>query len=365
MKKSLVIIAAVVSVLAIAGVLAIILPDDDPGIDPQAAQPLNLDQNRNAPPPSDTAEIVERVLPSVVNVRVRSVEFNPFLGDTEAGGQGSGVIVDDKGVIVTNFHVVRGAVDVDVIVQGGDKVEGTVVGAAPEHDLAVIKVEADDLAPIEIGSAEALQLGDDVVAIGFPLGLGGPTVTKGILSGTGRSIQPEGGPARGLTGVLQTDAAINPGNSGGALVDANGRLIGINTAAAGAGSAENIGFAISIDDALPVIEEIVSEPPSGRVWMGVNISVPLTAEVAAQLDLPVTSGVLVSGTYSGTPAEEARIGQGDVIVAIDGERVADAEDLSEILSARDPGDEIEVRLVNASGERTVAVTLEQRPEVFE
>jgi serine protease Do len=99
--------------------------------------------------------------------------------------------------------------------------------------------------------------------------------------------------------------------------------------------------------------------------MGVNISVPLTAEVAAQLDLPVTSGVLVSGTYSGTPAEEAGIGQGDVIVAIDGEQVADAEDLSEILSARDPGDEIEVRLVNASGERTVTLTLEQRPEVFE
>jgi serine protease Do len=363
MKKILVAAVVVLSLALYGWSLVALSQEDQPSKSTAPVSPVELEQSSEPPPPSDTAEMVERVLPSVVNVRVRSVNFDPLLGESQGRGQGSGVIIDSSGVIVTNFHVVRGAVDVKVIVKGGRSIDGTVVGAAPEKDLAVIKVEAGDLDPIEIGSSEELRLGDEVVAIGFPLGLGGPSVTKGILSAKNRAIQPQGGFP--LEDTLQTDAAINPGNSGGALVDANGRLVGINTAAAGPAAAENVGFAIAIDSALPVIEEILNEPAEDRAWMGIDISTPLTPEIAAQLGIPVSSGVLVSGTFSGSPAEAAGITHGDVIVAIDGEPVEDNQDLSEILSGRDPGDEIEVMLVNPEGERTVDLTLDQRPSTFD
>lgn len=328
-----------------------------------AVEPVDLKQSSKRPPPSDTAEMIEAVLPSVVNVRVRSVTFDPFGGQRPAQGQGSGVVIDSGGIIVTNFHVVRTAVEVRVAFSDGRTLEGRVIGAAPEHDLAVIKVDAQDLDPIELGKSESLRLGDDVVAVGFPLGLGGgATVTKGIVSSTGRTIEPQGGVRLG--GVLQTDAAINPGNSGGALVDASGRLVGINTAAAGAAAAENVGFAIAIDSALPVIEEILSEPAEERAWLGVDIHIPLTPSVAAELDLPVSEGALVSGTFDGSPAGEAGIEAGDVIVAIDGEQVVNNNALTEILADRDPGDEIEIRLVGPDGDRTVTVVLEQRPPAF-
>jgi len=198
----------------------------------------------------DGAVVVERVLPGVVNVRVEA------LGRS---GAGSGVVIDREGTILTNNHVVAGASEVTVVFNDGrhdEPLRGEVVGTAPERDLAVIRVDADDLTPVELGRSGDLSLGDPVLALGFPLGLG-PTVTQGIVSGLERTIEPSGGPR--LEGLLQTDAAINPGNSGGALVDAAGRLIGINTAAAG--FAENIGFAIAIDQAQPVVEEILNQPP--------------------------------------------------------------------------------------------------------
>jgi S1-C subfamily serine protease len=326
-------------------------------------EPVQLEQSTESPPPSDTADVIEDVLPSVVNVRVRSVTFDPLGGEQQSQGQGSGVIIDADGIIVTNFHVVRTAVDVNVAFSDGRNLDGRVIGAAPERDLAVIKVEGDDMDPIDIGNSEALRLGDEVVALGFPLGLGGgATVTKGIVSSTSRTIQPQGGVRLG--GVLQTDAAINPGNSGGALVDGNGRLVGINTAAAGAGAAENVGFAISIDSAIPVIEEIISEPPEERAWLGVDIHIPLTPGVAAQLDLPVEQGALVSGTFDDSPAEQAGIEAGEVIVSIDGQPVISNNDLGEILAELDPGDEIDIELVGPEGERTVTVELDQRPPEF-
>jgi S1-C subfamily serine protease len=325
---------------------------------------VDLEQNDTAAPPSDTAQVVQTVLPSVVNVRVQSVQVDPF-GDAETlRGQGSGVVIDADGVIVTNFHVISGATEVQVVLQDGRELTGTVVGGAPENDIAVIKVDAENLDPIGLGKSSNLRLGDDVVAVGFPLALGdSATVTKGIVSATGRTIEPEGAQAA-LTGVIQTDAAINPGNSGGALVDMNGRLVGINSAAAGAATAENIGFAIPVDEALSVVRDILSEPQDQQAWMGVSI-LDLTPEAAAQLSLDTTEGVLVAGTFNGSPAEDAGMQEGDVIVAIDGTDTADTGDLADVLDDKDPGDTIEVQLIGSGGERTVQVELAQRPAQFE
>jgi S1-C subfamily serine protease len=233
---------------------------------------VDLQQLDVESPHSSVADMIEEVLPTVVNVRVTSVGFDPLGEPEEQKGQGSGVVIDEAGIILTNNHVVAGSSDVSVVFNDDHgTMEGTVIGTAPEKDLAVIEVDADDLTAIDLGRSSSLRLGDEVVAIGFPLGLGGPTVTKGIISALERNITVSGDFEERLEGLLQTDAAINPGNSGGALVDLAGNLVGINTAAAQAGAAENIGFAIPMDGALPIVEEILSEPPEERAWLGVQI----------------------------------------------------------------------------------------------
>ncbi len=178
------------------------------------------------------------------------------------------MILRRDGLILTNNHVVEGSTGVSVSFNDDvheTPLDGTVIGTAPERDLAVIRVDADDLVPVELARSSALRLGDVVIAIGFPLGLGGPTVTSGIVSGLDRTIEGRNGD---LTGLLQTDAAINPGNSGGPLVDRSGRLVGINTAGIRQSDTENIGFAIAIDEALPVIERISEGPVADRGLAG-------------------------------------------------------------------------------------------------
>ncbi len=208
------------------------------------------------------ADTIDRAMDSIVSVRaVRETGgFGGYLG-REVQGQGSGVVIRRDGIVLTNAHVIEGASRIEVTTaDGGQTLEATVVGTDAAHDLAVLKVDSDELSAIAIGSSNGLELGHSVVALGFPLGLG-PTATQGIVSGLDRTIQVGDGPfdARELTGLLQTDAAINPGNSGGALVDAGGRLVGINTAAASASSAENIGFAVEIDEALPIVNDMLAE----------------------------------------------------------------------------------------------------------
>ncbi len=309
-----------------------------------------------SPPDSAVADVVEEVLPSVVNVRVQ--------GFSGLGGQGSGVVYTSDGVILTNNHVVEGASEVSVVFNDGihnQPLEGVVVGTAPERDLAVIRVSADDLNPIDLGRSSELRLGDEVLALGFPLGLGGPTVTRGIISGLERTVEPLGG-AR-LEGALQTDAAINPGNSGGALVDMNGQLVGINTAGASAAFAENIGFAIAIDQAIPVIEEILSKPPEQRAWLGVSIAQVDSDLAASQLGLPAgTRGTLVVEVVPDGPADDAGLREGDLIVSLNGDEITSTEDLTASLAERDPGDVVDVEVIGSGGEsRTVSVELGQRP----
>jgi len=330
---------------------------------PEAVPDVDLQQDGAPPPRSRTADVVERVLPSLVNVRVSGLSQTGLGGETR--GQGSGVVIDSDGVIVTNNHVVQDAVRVRIYFQDDhDPVDGVVVGTRPDNDLAVIKVPTTGLTPIEIGSSDSLRLGDDVIALGFPLGLGSPTVTKGIVSGKSRNLdvpRDAGQEPVNFEGLLQTDAAINPGNSGGPLVDTAGRLVGINTAAAGAASAENVGFAIAIDAALPVIEEILAKPPERRAWLGVGIDVvdPLLADELG-LD-PDQTGALVTQVVRGAPAADAGLEAGDVIVAIEGDAVETPDDLTRILTDFDPGETVTVEIVDAEGRDSVEVTLEQRP----
>jgi S1-C subfamily serine protease len=208
-----------------------------------------------------------------------------------------------------------------------------------------------------------MQLGDSVVAVGFPLDLGGPTVTKGIVSGLERTVRigTDGGQVEHLVGLLQTDAAINPGNSGGALVDMSGRLIGLNTAAAQAGSAENVGFAISIDEALPVVQQILSQPPSEQTWLGVQAAT-LDAPLASQLGLPADArGAVVVGVIPSSPAVQAGLKQGDVLVAIDGQRIASAGALTRSLTHYLPGDTVGVGVITRGERRSIEVRLARRP----
>jgi S1-C subfamily serine protease len=331
---------------------------------------LDLDQDDAEIGENTVTEVVKETLPSVVNVRVKNFGSNPFTGEFEEGrGQGSGVIIGKEGIILTNNHVIEGAVEVNVVFNDGrDPLEGQVIGAIPENDLALIRVEADDLNAIEVGRSDSLDLGESVVAIGFPLGLGGPTVTQGIISGLERTISVDDqGQSKSLEGLLQTDAAINPGNSGGALVDMAGRLVGINTAGVQASSAENIGFAIAIDEAVPVVEEILEDPPEKQAWMGVSLGSIESSSAAAQFDLdPDLRGALVMGLIPSSPAEEAGLEEGDVIVEIDGEAIGSADDITSVLRDRDPGETVTIEYVGLDGEReSVDLELGSRPAVFE
>jgi serine protease Do len=298
------------------------------------------------------AAAVARVLPSVVSVRTSS------FGGGE--GEGSGVIFDRAGLILTNNHVVEGTTSVTVSFQDGehDSLPAEVVGTEPERDLAVIRVDANDLTPIELARSSALRLGDPVIAIGFPLNLGGPTVTSGIVSGLNRTIE---GPNGDLTGLLQTDAAINPGNSGGPLVDRAGRLVGINTAGIREDGTEGIGFAIAIDGALPVIERISVATPATDAWLGVSFSSVDSESAAVQLGLDSSvRGAAVTVVYPGGPGEKAGLAVGDVIIVADDVKIASARALQRLLAARKPGDELDLELIDSRGPRLVTVKLARR-----
>jgi S1-C subfamily serine protease len=320
---------------------------------------------------SSVAKVVQRVLPSVVNIRVTQFGVGGLLGGSQTReAEASGVIISRDGTILTNNHVIEGAVKVTVVFNDGihhDPLQGHVLGADPTHDLAVVKVDATHLKPIVIGRSGRLELGDEVVALGFPLRLGGPTVTKGIVSGVNRTItvRRDTGATEHLVGLLQTDAAINPGNSGGALVNLGGQLVGINTAAANAGSAENVGFAISIDHALPVVRQILTEPVQKRAWLGVSVR-DLDPTVALQLGLDQhATGALVAGVIPGSPAAAAGIQTGDVIVDIAGQAITSANALTNELTALDPGQRVTVKLTGSHGSRTIDVTLSNRPATFQ
>ncbi|MFN2594658.1 MAG: S1C family serine protease [Actinomycetota bacterium] len=329
------------------------------------AQSIALIQSDESPPASSLTEMIKKVLPSVVNIHVTELSPGLFGGGSTQKAEGSGIVLSKSGLILTNNHVVANATKVTVaFTDGRDSVAGTVVGTDPQHDLALVRVSTSDLVPITLGHSKDLQLGDAVTALGFPLDLGGPTVTRGIVSGLDRDItvsSETSGGSEHLTGLIQTDAAINPGNSGGPLVDANGNLVGIDTAAASAASAENTGFAIAIDDAVPVIKDILNNKPEQRAWMGVIVQ-SVDSSSATNLGLPAsTQGALVASIVPGSPAAASDLKRGDVIQAVDGKSVTSSQSLTDVLTHFSPGDHVTLDVLRSSGKASVDLTLAQRP----
>ncbi|WP_374404538.1 trypsin-like peptidase domain-containing protein [Niveibacterium sp.] len=321
------------------------------------------------------APAAAKALPSVVHIftskEVRQPRnpfaddplFRHFFGDRNdpstsrrASGLGSGVIASPSGYILTNNHVVEQADEIEVALYDGRKLAATVVGRDPDTDLAVLHIAADKLPAITFGAPEALRIGDVVLAIGNPFGVG-QTVTMGIVSALGRS-------QLGISTFehfIQTDAAINPGNSGGALVDGNGNLVGINSAIySRSGGSLGIGFAIPASLARSVMEQIIKTGEVTRGWIGVEVR-EVSAEQAASLGLPAQDGTLVTGIVNGGPADKGGVAPGDLLVSINGKAVGGPQRMLETIAALPPGAEATLSLRRGATAVESRVKIGKRP----
>jgi putative serine protease PepD len=309
--------------------------------------------------PVDAASVGAKVVPSVVTVQVGTEGANGFSGQ----GSGSGVIFDNAGHIVTNNHVATLGSAHQVVLADGRVFPATVVGTDPVTDLAVLQISADGLTPIQLGSSDALEVGDPAVAVGSPLGLeGGPSLTVGVLSAFGRRVTTgsSAADAETLFGMLQTDAPITQGSSGGALVDAGGRLIGITTAV-GVSSigVEGIGFATPVEIVSQVANEIIATGQATHAYLGVSVS---TAMDAIEGGGSVPAGAAVETVEPGTAAANAGIKVGEVITAVDGTKVAGQEQLVALLRRYQAGAVATFTVRSATGgTSTIAVTLGELP----
>jgi serine protease DegQ len=337
--------------------------------------PESITQN-----PGSLAEAAKISSPAVVNIFTRKINkkkpskkaaphqnepwFQFFFGDQAPNEEpssslGSGVIVSPQGIILTNHHVIEGADEIEVAFADGRKRNAKLIGSDPETDIAVLKIDAADLPnPITLGKMESVQVGDVVLAIGNPFGVG-QTVTSGIVSALGRNQLG----INTFENFIQTDAAINPGNSGGALVDTKGNLIGINTAIySRSGGNMGIGFAIPINTAKQVMESILTNGSVIRGWIGVEPQ-NLTKELAESLSLPKdTTGVLISGVLEGGPADKAGMKPGDVLTQVNGQAVSDVVTLLNRIAQTSPGDEAKINLLRKGKAVTLKVQVGKRPK---
>jgi putative serine protease PepD len=293
------------------------------------------------------AALVKNVQPSVVSIHDDVTQTDQF-GQTQSGqAAGSGFVLTADGFIVTNNHVIDGATNITVDFHDGTTVDAEVVAADPRSDLAVLKVDRTGLTPLPLGSSSDLQVGDQLVAIGNALDLsGGPTVTTGIVSATGRALDEENGVS--LSDMIQTDTAINPGNSGGPLLNMAGQVVGINTAVAG--EAQNIGFAISIDHAKSLIEQLQQGDVPAHALLGVGTQPTQDG-----------TGVEVAEVDSGSAAAKAGLQQGDVITSVDGTATDDPDALGGVIADHKPGDQVKVTYTRDGASHDVTVTLGARP----
>ncbi len=305
----------------------------------------------------DIQAVLNKVQPSVVTINIGAESVRSIFE-----GSGSGIVVSEDGLIVTNAHVIQGAETIEVTFFDGTVKTASVVGEFPDDDIAVIQAaDIRGLIPAEFGTAESLRVGDDVVAIGNALDLGStPSVTKGIVSAKGRTIEA---PPVTLSDLIQTDAAINPGNSGGPLVNAAGQVVGINTAIID--NAQSIGFAISVDAAAPLIDRArngEADLNPDTAFLGVTtISVStLSPAVAEQFGLEATDGAFVQEALAGSPAQAAGIMRGDVIVSIDGQTIVSASDVAQTVRSLRPGDTVEVIFERDGSTQVESITLDVR-----
>jgi serine protease Do len=353
-------VAAVVGGVAAAGLTAGALAGDD---DPETATAAAASGAEAAPLPRaqgggiDIPAVVQRAEQSVVSIRTEEVGTDIFLIPIGEQGIGTGFIASEDGLIYTNAHVVGDADEVTVTMPDGETLDGEVLGVDEFDDLAVVKVEADGLTPLPLGSSGDLVVGEAVVAVGNALALpGGPTATAGIISALDRTIDVNTGER--LDNLLQTDAAINPGNSGGPLLNPDGEVVGINTA--GAQLAENIGFAIAIDGAKPVLEQLAQGEEIVRPFLGVA-TVAVDEDVANQFDLEVDSGLLITGVTPGSGAADADLQEGDVILSFEGQELTTPDQLGDAIAAKQPGDEVTLSIQRGDETLEITATLGERP----
>jgi len=319
-------------------------------------------------------DAVRKAVPAVVNIftsKEIKTPRHPFLNDPlfrdffgnrledepqRAASLGSGVIVSSKGYILTNHHLIEAADEIEVALADGKKLRARTVGSDPDTDLAVLQVEGGSLPAITFGEADALRVGDVVLAIGNPFRVG-QTVTMGIVSALGRSQLN----IATFENFIQTDAAINPGNSGGALIDTAGNLVGINTAIySRSGGSMGIGFAIPASSARNVMEQIIQTGSVVRGWIGVEAQ-EITPEIAESFRLSSTNGVLIAGVLRGGPAERAGLKPGDILVAIEGSPVKDPNSMLNLVAALVPGKPVAIQLRRESKNLEIQVTVGKRP----
>ncbi len=331
--------------------------------------------------PGSYHDAVKRSMPAVVNIFTNKVSaksktrkgnkqnpsdplFKFFFGDQPpdeepSSSLGSGVLVSPEGIILTNHHVINDADDIDVALSDGRKVKAKIIGSDPETDIAVLKIEAKQLpTPITLGKMDSVHVGDVVLAIGNPFGVG-QTVTSGIVSAMGRDHVG----INTFENFIQTDAAINPGNSGGALIDTRGNLIGINTAIfSNNGGSMGIGFAIPVNLAKQVMEAILQNGSVTRGWIGVEPQ-NLSKDLSESLGLPGnTEGVLLSGVLEGGPAARGGVKPGDVLVAVNGDQTKDVKQLLNQIAQIGPGNEATLKVLRKGKESVLTVQTGKRPK---
>ncbi|WP_176374496.1 Do family serine endopeptidase [Janthinobacterium lividum] len=327
--------------------------------------------------PGSYRDAAARAMPAVVNILTLQVPkrgahplardpfFKRFFGDRDPDGEdgedlknslGSGVIVSHEGYVLTNNHVVEGADEIEVVLTDGRKAPAKVVGLDPETDLAVIKIDLDKLPVIVLGQSELARVGDVVLAIGNPFGVG-QTVTMGIISALGRNNLH----INSFENFIQTDAAINFGNSGGALVDTRGNLIGINTAIySQSGGSVGIGFAIPVSTAKTVMEAIIKDGHVVRGWIGVETQ-DITPELAQSFNLQRTSGAIIAGVVRNGPADKAGIVPGDILLTVDGKPVGDTTEMLNLVAQLPPGGKAKMTVLRKNREAALDVMVGKRP----
>jgi S1-C subfamily serine protease len=319
--------------------------------------------------------VYEKAAPGVVNITSITLEQDFFFMPAPREGVGSGAVVDKAGHILTNNHVIKDAQSIEVTLSDGSKWRGSLVGTDPDNDLAIIKVAAPParLHPLTLGKSSDLKVGQKVLAIGNPFGLG-VTLTTGVVSSVGRFIRSPDGNL--MEDLIQTDAAINPGNSGGPLLDSQGEVIGINSAIVSpTGGSIGLGFAVPVDTAKRIVPELIEKGYVSYPWLGVTLF-PLNSDLAKALRLSVDSGAMIVELVPGGPADRAglrggsemlQIGNallpvgGDVIVALEGDPVSSSEDCTRMVQKYKPGDRINVRIMRDNHSLNIPVVVGERP----
>ena len=321
--------------------------------------------------------VYKRASPGVVHITSTAIAYDFFFNPVPQRGTGSGFVVDDRGYILTNNHVVEDADSLEVTLTDKSKVAAKLVGRDPSNDLAVIKIDVpkEKLFPLKLGNSDALQVGQMAIAIGNPFGLD-RTVKRGVVSSVGRTLRS--GSGRQIRGIVQTDAPINPGNSGGPLLNSRGEVIGINSAIyTPSGGSVGIGFAIPINTAKRLLPQLIAKGRVSHPWLGIS-GLDITPEVAKTLKLHATEGILVVQVSPEGPAaragikgsvKRARVGNtlvsvgGDIIVAVDGRKVTSVDEMTALLdSERKAGDKVKMDLLRDGRSLTVSVRLGELPE---